>query len=986
MKNGARYLRLLLHISFAFFISGVMICLTFAQITQVQEKTSFSDAILQNLRWRLLGPAYFGGRVSNIAVPRGIKYTIYCAAASGGIWKTTNNGTTWDPIFDDHGTGSIGCISIAPKDSNTIWVGTGEAIAASYSTWGDGVYKSTDAGKTWSHMGLKDSYQVGRIVIDPEDPNIVYVAAVGRLWGPHPERGLFKSTDGGKTWTKSLYVSDRVGVVSVEIDPSDNKTLYAAAYGRMKRPELRGAKILEGGGIYKTTDAGKTWIQLKEGLPSARVGKIGLAVSQTNPNKIYAIVERGPLEITLSQEEFQKIKDLIPSDKELDPKEAKRIRELIEKLTPAEERQAVVVDGLSNEEQIKLRRAIGLGELDAGGGVFRSTNKGVSWARMSKSPVGRSYYSKIYVHPLNEDEIYVPEVRMWISSDGGASFKRAGWAFSSWMTSSYIHGDFHPFWINPEDPNHLIIGSDGGLYSSYDKGQHWEAHHLPIGQFYTVTVDMRNPYYVYGGTQDNGGWGGPSASRHMSGVFDHDWFKYETADGGYVQVDPTDNMTIYTELQNGAISRICLRTGTYKGIRPRATKGESPLRFGFIAPFTLSIHNHRTIYMGAQRVLRTRDGGDNWTSISPDLTKGKFEEATITTLSESPLVPGLLFVGTVDGNLYVTKDDGNTWTNVIDSIPHLPRQEKRETHIHVSRVEPSHFDPGTAYVSFDGHRDDDYQVYLFRTSDYGKSWTSIKGDLPDGFPVRVVREDFKNPNLLFVGTSVGVYASIDGGIHWEALKNGLPRVPVADMMIHPREADLVIGTFGRGIYVMDISFLEELTPQITNADIHLFDVKPATLYYLDITKNKGNRGARRFYVPNPFHEVFDLEASRFILGKGSELAPPGANIYYYIQKQMSEPVEITVLDFRGETVLRNLTGESRPGVNRVVWDLRGNPLPPPPGEIGVGGHDEGHLRERGKIETPGPLVQPGQYIVRLTAGGKTIERKMLVNSDKYLQF
>ena len=815
------------------------LCLIASATTEADETATFSTATIKSLRWRLLGPAHFSGRVTDIAVPKGQEYTVYCAAATGGIWKTVNNGTTWEPIFDDQGTGSMGAIAIADSDPNIVWVGTGEVIAASHSAWGDGVYKSTDAGKTWTHMGLKESHYVGKIVIDPDDPDVVYVAAVGHLWGSNPERGIYKTTDGGRTWNKILFISDEVGVVDIVMDPSDNKILYAAAYGRLRsRYSSGGVKLLEGGGIYKTTDAGRTWVKLKEGLPRERVGRIGLAISPTNPDKAYAIVERGPFEIHLDANELEKIKNLLRLEKEPEPKELRRIRKLIERLTPAGEKAAAVVAGLSRAEQAKLRMALGQEKLDTGGGVFRSIDKGRTWNRMNKSPSGRSFYSRIYAHPKDEDTVYVPVSRMWKSTDGGRTFEQAGWAFSSWLTSSFIHGDFHPFWIDPENPDHLIVGSDGGLYSSYDGGIHWEDHPMPIGQFFTIAVDMRKPYYIYGGTQDNGSWAGPSATRHISGVSDSDWFKYERADGCYVQIDPTDNMTVYTAIQNGRIRRLDLRKGVWAQIQPRAKKDEPPLRFNFIAPFLLSPHDPSTLYMGTQRLLKTTDKGDNWTAVSSNLTKGG-EDATITTISESPLVPGLLFVGTEDGNVQVSRDDGATWTNVADRIPGLPSDENGQPNMYVSRVEASHFDAGTAYVSFDGHRDDDFGVYLFRTTDYGKTWESIKGNLPDGFPLKVVREDLKNPNLLFVGTAVGVYVSIDGGGHWVPLKNELPPVRVDDMVIHPRDADLVIGTHGRGIYVIDISPLQEMTSEVMSSDAHLFNIQPETLFYLDITKNKG---------------------------------------------------------------------------------------------------------------------------------------------------
>ena len=963
---------------------GLIFCFMLNPVRGVasQGNHEFTESTVEVLRWRAMGPAFFSGRVTDIDVPKGEPYTIYCAAATGGLWKTVNNGITWEAIFDDHGTGSMGAVTICDKDPNLIWVGTGEVIAGSHSAWGDGVYKSTDAGRNWVHMGLKESHYVGKIVIDPEDSNVVYVAAVGHLWGKNPERGLYKTTDGGKTWEKALFISDEVGIVDIVMDPSDNRTLYAAAYGRQRsRYASGGTKIFEGG-IYKTDDAGESWERLKEGLPEDRVGRIGLAVSPTNPDKVYAIMERGPYEVQLDAAVVERIKELLRSEKQPEKKELQRIRDLIEKLTPVHEKGAAVVAGLSRSERGQLREMLGQEELDTGGGVFRSTDSGMTWKRMNKSPTGSSFYSRIYAHPKDEDTVYVPAVRMNISRNGGSTFEQAGWAFSSWLTSDYIHGDFHPFWIDPENPDHLVAGTDGGLYSSYDGGKNWEPHYMPIGQFYTVSVDMRNPYWVYGGLQDNGGWAGPSATRHMSGIADYDWFKYEQSDGGYVQIDPTDNMTVYTEWQYGLIRRLDLKTGLRVSIQPKSENGEVPLRFHFIAPFLLSKHDTHTLYMGAQRLLKTTDRGDSWVSISPDLTKGA-EEATISTIAESPLMPGQLYVGTEDGNVQISRDDGGTWANVADHIPGLPLDEKGQPSVYVSRVEASHFDPGTAYVSFDRHYDDDFGVYLYRTTDYGESWESIRGDLPDGFPIRVVREDLKNPNLLFVGTAVGVHVSIDGGKHWVPLKKGLPPVPVHDMVIHPRDSDLVIGTHGRGIFIMDISPLQELTPEVAEEDAYLFKVQPPTLFHLDITKNKGVRGDRLFFVPNPYAELFDLEVARYVLGEDSALAPPGATIYYHLKSESAEPVEIVILDHHGEKEVRRLKGTLQKGLNKVLWDLRESPVPL---ERVSGGNDAVRLRERGLEEKPGPMVQPGLYKIILSVGNERLKQKIVIKSDSFLRF
>lgn len=896
-----------------------------AAVGKAQEDSLFSDATMSILRWRLLGPAHFSGRISDIAVPKGDPYTIYCAPASGGLWKTANNGTTWDPIFDNYGTGSMGAIAIADANPSVIWVGTGEPIAANHSTWGNGVYRSEDGGMTWAHRGLSDSQQIGRIVIDPVNPAIVYVAAVGHLWGKNRERGLFKTIDGGRTWIHSLAISDSVGVVDIALDPSDRNVLYAAAYGRLRgrysRQETEEVRVIEGGGIFKSTDAGRTWAKLQNGLPPDRLGKIGLAVSPANPKKIYAVIERSPLQSQAKTAEF-----------------------------------------------------------DTGGGVFCSADKGQTWSRVNKLPANRrpSYYSRIYAHPKEEDTVFVPIERMWKSMDGGRTFQQTDWAFSSWLTSDYIHGDFHSIWINPDHPAHIIVGTDGGAYSTYDGGHHWEAHRMPIGQFHAITVDMRKPYYIYGGMEDNGGWAGPSAVRHMSGITDCDWFKYETADGAYVQVDPEDNLTIFTEIQEGGIKRIDVRTGTWTSIRPRAEEGELPLRFNFYAPFLLSTHNNHKLYMGAQRLLKSANRGDDWGSISPDLTQGG-GAATISSIAESPIKPGLLYVGTEDGNVFISRDDGVNWTNAAERIVHLLGGPDGRPTPCVSRVEASHFEEGTAYVSYDGHRDDDLSVYLFRTNDYGMSWISIKGNLPDGSPIRVIKEDPKNPELLFAGTYLGVYATINGGKEWFPLKNGLPPVPIADLVIHPRDSDLVVGTHGRGIYVMSIWPLQQLTSEVLGSIAHLFDIQPAILLQLDITKNKGASGSRRFTAQNPYAELFDKDAARYVLGQGSELAPPGAAIYYYLKTSFEAPVDISIFDLEGRLV-RHLQGPARTGINRVLWDLRRSPEAL---ELSPSGNDAVRLKARGRFERPGPLVMAGKYRVQLKTQGIAFEKEVIIEPDEF---
>jgi len=943
--------------------------------------SELSEVMLRNLRWRSVGPAHQSGRVTDIAVAKGQPSTIYCATATGGVWKTTNNGTTWQPVFDHEGSGSIGAIAVAESDPNIVWVGTGEANASSYSSWGDGVYKSTDGGKTWIHAGLTDTHHVGRIVIDPQTPDVVYVAAVGHLWGPNADRGLFKTTDGGRTWGKTKYISDEVGFVDLVMDPSNNKTLYAAAYGRRADRfddfDSMGISVVEGSDIYKTTDAGATWQRLSAGLPLDRLGRIGLAVSPANPNIVYASVERAPFNVKFSGPDVKRTRQLLDSDADPDPAEVQRIRGLIDKATPLVETAGAVVAGLSRAQQIQLRSLLNQGELDTGGGVFRSDDKGRTWRRTSTLNERTSYYSQIRVDPKDPKRVYVLVVRTWISTDGATTFNQINWAFSSLLTSNYIHGDFHAMWIDLRNSDHLIVGSDGGLYTSYDRGSTWEANPIPIGQFVAIAVDMRKPYFIYGGLQDNGSWAGPSATRHRSGITDNDWFKFGGADGACVQVDPTDNATVYTESQYANIVRLDLNTGRRKAIRPRAPEGDPSVRFNFVTPFIMSPHDPRTLYIGAQRLYKTTDRGDRWAPISLDLTKGQpssdtGEGATITTIAESPVTPGVLFVGTDDGNLQVTRDGGKTWVNVSDRIPGLPRDNESRPKSWVSRLEASHFDAGTAYVSFDAHRDDDFAVYVYRTRDFGQSWEPIRANLPDGSPVRVVREDPKNRNLLFAGTERGVWVSVDAGRRWVRLMNGLPTVRVDDMLIHPRDGELVLGTHGRSIYVMDIAPLQQLTSDVLSSPVHLMQPKSATLLDIDVTRNRGASGARRIAAPNPYAALIDESDT-------SGAAPSGVTIDYWLAGATAQPVRLLILDLGGRTV-RELTGSSDPGVNRVEWDLRSAPLPPPASWRRVGGNDSVHLSRQ--PSRPGPLVQPGDFRVRLQIGLTVQDRALRVEPDR----
>lgn len=890
------------------------------------------DPILREFVWRSIGPASMGGRVDDIEAVPSDPSTIYVGYATGGVWKTTNMGTTWTPIFDDYPVSSIGDIAIAPSNPNIIYVGTGESNNRQSSTSGDGVYKSVDGGKTFTHVGLEDTHHISRIVVDPKDPNVVYVAAMGHLFGPNRERGLFKTTDGGKTWTNTKVIDEYTGFTDVVMDPRDNRVLYAASYQRQRTPwGFNGGG--PGSGIWKTTDAGKSWTRLTgHGLPDAPVmGRIGLAVAPSNPRIVYAQIE------------------LVP------PPSAGRGG------GPGQEPQEPQPPDPTRS------------------GLWRSDDAGRTWRIVSNTNNRPMYYSQVRVDPANPDIVYTMGAQLYKSTDGGKTFR---------TLSGYGHGDHHAMWINPRNGRHIILGNDGGVNISWDEGATWDyINTMPVGQFYAIGVDMRKPYYVCGGLQDNGSFCGPSRTRNPAGITNADWYRVGGGDGFYNLIDPTDPNIVYTESQNGNMSRLDLRTGERVTIRPRPRtpgRGGPPgqpsnvvpepapgevYRFNWSTPIALSPHDPATIYTGAQRFFKSTNRGDTWTA-SEDLTKridrntlpimgvpgdqpmaskhdGTATYGTITTLAESPSRRDLIWVGTDDGNVQVSLDGGRTWTNVAPNIP------GPKGNYQVSRVEPSRFDPATCYVAIDNHRNDDWNPYVFVTRDYGKTWQSITSNLPRG-NVNVIREDPKNPNLLYVGTEFGLYISLDGGREWKRFMTGLPTVRVDDLLVHPRENDLIVGTHGRSIYILDdITPLQQFGPHVAAADVHLFDVRPGTLWLTDTTLSRVNTGTKRFAAPNP---------------------PVGTAISYYLRAAAGE-VTITITDLEGKTV-RTVRGPGRAGISRVQWDLRADPPPRPA---------DAPPLPPGTPPPPGPLVRPGTYLVKLAAAGKELVKPVIVEEDRWFQ-
>jgi Uncharacterized protein related to plant photosystem II stability/assembly factor len=905
--------------------------------------TAGYNEIFKGLKFREIGPAVMGGRIDDFAVVESNPDVIYVGTASGGVFKTTNGGTTWDPVFDDQPNSTIGDVTVAPSDPSIVWVGTGEANNRQSSSWGNGVYKSTDSGKTWKHMGLDASMHIGRVVISPADPNTVYVAAGGSLWGPSKDRGVYKTTDGGKRWSNVLFVNEDTGATDIAMDLDSPGTLIAATYQR-RRTVSGYSGSGPGSGLYKTTDGGATWKKLEKGLPwdpdakkptvadkdknkevdpvaVKEIGRIGVNFYRRNSNVVYALIEH------------------------------------------------------------------------ANGGIFRSDDQGETWTRASETNPRGGYYSQVVVDPNNDQRIWVHGAQMYYSEDGGKTFKS--------NLVQKIHGDYHAMWIDPHDSNHMIAGSDGGIYTSHDRGKSWDyLNNVAIAQFYEIGLDMQKPYRICGGLQDNNVWCGPSATFDTRGIANSDWFTVGGGDGFYAQWDPSDPSTVYGESQDGNLLRRNLKTHESRTIRPPAAEGER-LRFQWNSPLVVSAFDSKTIYYGGNYLFKSTDRGDSWTRLGGDLTNNQDREKlpimgrvpdkntmsrfdgvqawpAITTISESALNRDLLYAGTDDGNLQVTRDGGKTWKNV---------SPKKGTY--VSRIVASRFNEGTAYATLDGHRGNDFGVYVFMTSDYGETWKAIRNGLTDDAgTVHVIREHYRNPKLLFLGTERGLYWSNDQGGHWTRLKLNLPTVPVDDIAIHPRENDLVLATHGRSIWIFDdLGPLEQMTDAIPSEELHVFDTRPATEWR--IANRSGFTGHKAFFGPNP---------------------PNGASITYFLKSKPAEKekVKITVSNKEGK-VIRDIDGTGDVGVNRVTWDLKSRSVNEAPrdaegaaasasGAGGEGGAEAGG--EQGAAAGGGGggggfggfqgglRVEPGEYTVKVAIGkdGKTEQStKVVVTEDPRIE-
>jgi len=895
-------------------------------------------ALLANLKWRSIGPANMGGRTTVIEGVAGDPYTFYIGGADGGVFKTTNGGTTFKPIFDSQAVLSIGAITVAPSDSNVIWVGTGEGDPRNTASFGDGVYRSTDGGDTWKHLGLNETERIKRIKVDPRDPDIAYVAALGRAWGPNDERGVFKTTDGGKTWMKSLFIDKDTGCGDIDIDPQNPRIIYAGMYTFRRKPW----RFDSGGGqtaVYKSIDSGATWKKLTNGLPKSPMDRIGIAIARSNPMTVYMITE-----------------------------------------TKSE------------------------------GNLFRSDDRGESWHMVHNDPninFRPFYYSDIRVDPNDPERIYSLGGGLSVSRDGGRTFARI---------ANSVHGDHQGLWIDPMNSNRVLNSSDGGYQISNDKGVSFEViNNVSFAQYYHITYDMRQPYYLYGGLQDNGNWVGPSATLYREGIRKDDWFTVSGGDGFFVVPDISSPNIVYSDSQGGNITVTDTNSGATQSIHPYPKEVGSSgnaiagykYRFNWNPPIAASPHDPKTIYFGGNVLFKTTNQGHSWQEISPDLTtndKSKQRSSggpvvvdntaaefhcTILAIAESPVKAGVIWVGTDDGNVQVTQDGGKTWKNVVGNIKGLPANSW------VPNIDASHFDASTAYVAFDRHQDDDFGPWAFKTTDFGQTWTSVKGDLPSKGYVHVVREDPKVRTLLYCGTELGVFASWDGGSHWVSIRNNIPPVAVRDIVVHPRDNDLIVATHGRGVYILDDATAIQELAEAKASDVFLFDVRQATRYQM--WGRDSNLGQKVYAAQNP---------------------PQGALIDYYLKADADGPVVITVSDKSGKTIrtIRSMTNKA--GVNRAVWDLRYDPPTPAPGNApgGGGGFGGGQGRgaggrgaqSAGQAAVPpqtgaaaaatgeqaaaeefaarfgfggGPAVVPGEYTITLRAAGKQLSKTVRVGID-----
>lgn len=906
-----------------FFFSG------FAQKTATDKAWNAND--FSGLKMRHIGPAFMSGRIADIAIHPSDESTWYVAVGSGGLWKTENSGISWNPVFDNQSVYSTGCVTLDPNNPSIVWLGTGENVGGRHVSYGDGIYRSTNGGKNWQNMGLKKSQHISKIIVHPSNSNIIMVAAQGPLWNSGGERGFYKSTDGGKSWKRTLGDDQWTGVTDIAIDPRNPDWVYAATWDRHRTV----AAYMGGGpgsGIYRSTDGGESWEQMKEGLPASHLGKIGLAISPQNPDVLYAAIE-------LNQRE---------------------------------------------------------------GGVYKSTDRGSTWSKQSSAVSGATgphYYQELYASPHHENRIYLMDIRVQISDDGGKTFRQ--------MKEEHKHSDNHAMAFRKSDPNYLLVGTDGGLYESFDLGQNWRFFgNLPLTQFYKIAVDDTEPFYqVYGGTQDNNTQVGPSRTDDGQGIQNGDWKVVLYGDGHQPATEPGNPDIVYTQWQQGNLTRVDMRSGEIVYIKPHAGEGEKHERTNWDAPILVSSHKANRIYHGTYRLWKSENRGDEWMAISGDLTrdqnrleleimgrKQSYDNPwdvyamstfnTITSIAESPHDENVLYVGTDDGLIHRTQDMGKTWNRIelgeIDGIP---------SSAYVNDLKVDLTDPNTIYAALDNHKEGDLKPYLIKSTNQGKSWVSLTAGLPDETIVWRLVQDPVNHKLMFIGTEFGIYFSLNAGGNWIQLKGGLPTISFRDLKIQEREGDLVAASFGRGIYIFDdLSVFRALTAENLQQEATLFPNRKAWWYFprpdLDFGGGKGSQGEAHFVAENPpYGAVFTyflkdgypsakdlrLKTEKALNDKNEDVPFPG---YEVLDAEMSELPATIWLELSNDkgALVRRIQGQSTKGFHRIAWDLRH----PSMNVIPAGMEQVGNRS--------GMLVAPGTYYVRLL---KEDSSGMHALSEKY---
>jgi photosystem II stability/assembly factor-like uncharacterized protein len=877
-----------------------------------QEKHYLETAALSGLKFRSIGPALTSGRISDFAVHPDNRAVYYVATSSGGVWKTDNAGTTYEPIFDGQGSYSIGCITLDPNNPNVVWAGTGENNNQRSVAYGDGIYKSEDGGQSWQHMGLKESEHIGKIIVDPRDSRIVYVAAIGPLWSSGGERGVYKTTDGGANWELILELDEHTGATDLIMDPRDPDVLYAAALQR-RRHVFTYVGGGPGSGIYKTTDGGQNWNKANKGLPSGDIGRIGLAISPANPEYLYAMVEAA----------------------------------------------------------------------GNGSGFYRSDNRGASWSKKDSYFTRGNYYSEIVAHPTDPEMVFAMDTYMHYTNDGGKSFQRVGEANK--------HVDNHCMWIDPEQPDYYLVGCDGGIYESFDAGQTWNYKpNLPVTQFYKVEVDNDLPFYnVYGGTQDNFSLGGPSRTRNSNGITNSDWFVTHGGDGFESAIDPENPDIVYAQSQYGVLVRYDRASGEETGIQPKPAKGEDAFRWNWDAPLMISHHKPTRLYFAANKLFRSDDRGNSWTTLGDDLTRqldrntlpvmGRIQSidavaknastspyGTIVAFSESPLNEDLLYVGTDDGLIQISEDGGQRWTPIdVNNIKGAPERT------YVNALLASQHDENVVYAAFNHHKYGDFKPYVFKSTDKGRTWTSISNNLPERGSAYSLAEDHVDADLLFVGTEFSCFFSPDGGEHWKKLSAGLPTIAVRDIAIQKREHDLVLATFGRGFYILDdYSPLRQISEEQLEADAYIFPIKDG-LAYIERDplgySGRGFQGASYYMAENPpigaTFTYYIKEGAETLKAKRQkdekEKIKDGEPIRYPTYEELKAEREeedayllFAIMDAQTKIVIRQLKASVSKGLHRITWDGR---MP-----------DVSPIRRPGSPnDDAGVLAAPGDYLVAL---------------------